>query len=90
MLDITFFSESFINNVLHSFQYYNQVLKNGNLNILQLEKALLHNDANLPLRSSVPYRDISSEFLYTAIPAGLVFILTALVLLGKYLLQGFY
>jgi len=46
-------------------------------------KSLLSNDNNqLPLRTSVPYRDITSEFLYTAIPAGLVFVLTALVLLG--------
>ena len=47
-------------------------------------KSLLNNDNNqLPLRTSVPYRDITSEFLYTAIPAGVVFVLTALVLLGK-------
>lgn len=45
-------------------------------------KALLDHQRNqeLPRRSSVPYRDLSSEFLYTAIPTGIVFTLTGIVL----------
>lgn len=47
-------------------------------------KALLdkQRNAELPKRSAVPYRDLSSEFLYTAIPTGIVFTLTAIVLLA--------
>ena len=44
-------------------------------------KALLRGHGGLPHRSSVPFRDITSEFLYTAIPAGVIFLITAIVLL---------
>ena len=37
---------------------------------------------HLPQRSKLPLRDISSEFLFTAIPVGIVFIITAIVLLA--------
>ena len=43
-------------------------------------RSLLIGYKPIPARNSVPYRNISSEFLYTAIPAALVFIITSIIL----------
>ena len=43
-------------------------------------RSLLYGQAPIPSRNPVPYRDISKEFMYTAIPAALVFFITSLVL----------
>ena len=43
-------------------------------------RSLLIGHQQLPSRNSVPYRNISKEFLYTAIPAALVFIITSIIL----------
>ena len=42
--------------------------------------SLLYGQAPIPSRNSVPYRNISKEFMYTAIPAALVFFITSLIL----------
>ena len=43
-------------------------------------RSLLYGQAPIPSRNSVPYRNISKEFMYTAIPAALVFLITSLIL----------